>query len=218
MRYSPAISILSAAVYAFCIAFQNHITVYDCIFAVFAVFTGLTCGAPVLRRLLKFNMIIIFICLTIVLMHGDRNFALLVFIRSNLIMAVNISLFYGYTSTDFYYGMYALRLPSKFTVLLFFVVKYIEIIGNEYNKMKEALKIRGFRAGTDMFTYKTYANMTGMLLIRSMDRSVKLSQAMRLRGFSGKLYPFNFQAFMRRDALMLAVLAVQSFIIVRELI
>lgn len=218
MKYSPAVSILSAAVYAFFIAFQQHITVYDGIFAAFAVATGILSGAPVLRRLLKFNILIVFICLTMLMMHGDRHAALLIFLRSNLIMAVNISLFYGYSSMDYYYGLYALKLPSKFTVLLFFCVKYIEIIGNEYNKMRESLKIRNFKPKTDMFTYRTYANMTGMLLIRSMERSVRLAQAMRLRGFNGRLYPFNFKAFMKQDLIMLILLIAQSVVILREIL
>ncbi len=58
-------------------------------------------------------------------------------------------------------------------------------------------KVRAFRAGTNMHTYRTYAHMVGMLLVRSADRGERVHRAMICRGFSGRFYSlktFTFKA------------------------
>ncbi|MFP4657714.1 MAG: energy-coupling factor transporter transmembrane component T family protein, partial [Desulfonatronovibrionaceae bacterium] len=40
--------------------------------------------------------------------------------------------------------------------------------------------------GTNMRTYKTFAHIVGMILIRSFERAERVQQAMLCRGFSGR--------------------------------
>jgi cobalt/nickel transport system permease protein len=54
--------------------------------------------------------------------------------------------------------------------------------------MLNALKIRSFRPKTGMHTYRTYAYLVGMLLVRSYDRSERIQNAMLCRGFRGRFY------------------------------
>lgn len=42
------------------------------------------------------------------------------------------------------------------------------------------------RAKTNMHTYRTFGNMLGMVFVHSFDRSVRVYEAMILRGFSGR--------------------------------
>lgn len=210
MKFSPSVSIASAALYSLMTAFLTEVHPLDGLFALFVIVSAYGRGRIVLVRMLKLNIFIVFICLTILLFHGDSGHALLIFFRANLITAVNVALFTGYTADEFYYGFHSLRLPDRFTVTLFFMVKYTEILGKEYERMKEALKVRNFMPKTNIFTYKTYAYLAGMLLVRSMDRAVRLNQAMRLRGFSGRLYPFNYVSFGRADIAVISMLIIQS--------
>jgi len=46
--------------------------------------------------------------------------------------------------------------------------------------------IRCFKPGTNMHTYRTYAYLVGMLIVRSYERSQRIYQAMLCRGFSGR--------------------------------
>jgi cobalt/nickel transport system permease protein len=46
--------------------------------------------------------------------------------------------------------------------------------------------IRCFRPKTNLHTYKTYAYLVGMLIVKSYDRSQKIYDAMLCRGFAGK--------------------------------
>ena len=212
MRFSPAASIAAAFVYSFMIAFLTETHFADAVFALFVLAFAYKHLRLVLFRMLKLNIFIVFVSLTVYLFHHDTHEALLIFYRANMITLVNVAIFSGFTAEDFYYGFHSLRLPDRFTVTLFFMVKYTEILGNEYNRMKDALKVRNFVPKTNLFTYKTYAYLAGMLLVRSMDRAVKLSQSMKLRGFSGRLYPFNYVSFRPVDGLVVSMLIIQGFL------
>lgn len=209
MRFSPAVSIVCAVIYSFSTAFREVLNVYDGIFLLFLLINSVKDVPLILKRLLKLNIFVFFVILFLVLLHSDREYALLVFLRANLIMAVNIALFIRFSPEDFYYGFHSLKCPQRFTVLLYFSIKYIDILGREYQKMRDALRVRGFNAGTNLFTYKTLAYVAGMLLVRSMDRAVKLTESMTLRGFCGRLYPFNCVSFRRVDIIMISMLITQ---------
>jgi cobalt/nickel transport system permease protein len=46
--------------------------------------------------------------------------------------------------------------------------------------------VRAFRPKSNMHTYKTYAYLVGMLIVRSYDHSQRIYNAMLCRGFTGK--------------------------------
>jgi cobalt/nickel transport system permease protein len=48
--------------------------------------------------------------------------------------------------------------------------------------------MRGFRPGTNIHTYKTYASIVGMLLVRAAIRAEQVYKAMLCRGFKCKFY------------------------------
>ncbi|WP_277656155.1 energy-coupling factor transporter transmembrane component T family protein [Seleniivibrio woodruffii] len=212
MRFSPAAGILCAVIYSFVIAFKQSITPFDAVFAAGIMALRWNCLPKYALRIAKLNLMIIFISATVYIFGQDSAHALLIFIRYNLIVCVTAAMFCGMNATDFYYGFYTLKLPHKFTVLLFFAVKYIEIIGNEYEKMRTSLRIRNFKPRTDRFTYRTLAYLLGMLLVRSMDRANALTEAMKMRGFAGRLYPFNFRPFFPADVAAVALLVFQIFL------
>ena len=53
-------------------------------------------------------------------------------------------------------------------------------------KLHGAARLRGFAPKTNMHTYRTFGNMLGMVFVHSFDRSVRVYEAMILRGFSGR--------------------------------
>ncbi|MGD9241015.1 MAG: energy-coupling factor transporter transmembrane component T, partial [Desulfobacterales bacterium] len=65
---------------------------------------------------------------------------------------------------------------------------YIFVIEHEYLRLMRAAKIRGFRPGTNVNTYRTFAYIIGMLFVRSAARAERVHQAMLCRGFKGKFY------------------------------
>jgi cobalt/nickel transport system permease protein len=92
-------------------------------------------------------------------------------------------------------------LPKKLLYLTFLSYRYVHVIHYEYVRLRDAMKMRGFRPGTNMHTYRTYGYLIGMLLIRSYERSERIHQAMLCRGFHGRFYLLDHFHIHRKDIL-----------------
>jgi cobalt/nickel transport system permease protein len=93
-----------------------------------------------------------------------------------------------------------LRVPGKLVHLFLFTVRYIDVLHHEYARLRQAMKVRCFRAGMDRHTYRSVAYLVGMLLVKSLDRSERILAAMKCRGFRGRFYVLRHFAFAGRDA------------------
>jgi cobalt/nickel transport system permease protein len=114
--------------------------------------------------------------------------ALLITLKSNSIILMVIALLGTSQIFTLVHALSHLGVPDKLVHLFFFCFRYVHVINEEYHRLINAMKIRGFRPKTDMRTYRAYAYLVGMLLVRSFDRSKRILQAMRCRGFMGKFY------------------------------
>jgi cobalt/nickel transport system permease protein len=81
-----------------------------------------------------------------------------------------------------------LRVPPKIVHLLLLTYRYFFVIDEEYRRLYRAAKIRGFRPGTNLHSYRTFAYLIGMLLVRAWGRAQRVQQAMLCRGFKGRFY------------------------------
>ena len=81
-----------------------------------------------------------------------------------------------------------LRLPQKLIVLLLLTYRYVFVLDQEYQRLKRAADIRGFRPGTNLHSYRTYAYLVGMLLVRASARARRVYLAMCCRGFNGRFH------------------------------
>ena len=61
----------------------------------------------------------------------------------------------------------------------------------EYERLLRAAKARGFKPKTNMHTYRTYAYLVGMLLVRAVERAERVHKAMICRGFRGRFYSLH---------------------------
>ncbi len=92
-----------------------------------------------------------------------------------------------------------LRVPDKLILLFLFTVRYIEVLYREYHRLRLAMRARAFQPKSDMRTWRTYGHLLGMLLVRSLDRSERVMQAMKCRGFSGRFHLHYPMAMRTRD-------------------
>jgi cobalt/nickel transport system permease protein len=113
-----------------------------------------------------------------------------------------------------------LWVPDKLSHLLLFTVRYLDVLGREYRRLRAAMKIRGFRPRMSLHTYRSFGYLVGMLLVRSLDRSERVLAAMKCRGFRGRFYLLDHFAFSFRDAwfgaacvLLLAALALVEILV-----
>lgn len=111
--------------------------------------------------------------------------ALFITLRCNAILFVNLALLSTSSPFSLAYALLALRVHPKLVHLFLFSWRYLHVLDREYKRAQILLKIRGFDPGTDLHTYKTYAYLVGILLIKGYDRANRVYHAMLCRGFDG---------------------------------
>jgi cobalt/nickel transport system permease protein len=173
----------------------------------------------VLARLLAVNSFMFFLWLVVPLTYpGDPVghcgplavtrqgllFTGLITLKSNAIILGLIALVATVPVVTLGQALHELRLPGKLCHLLLFTYRYLSVIEQEYHRLAQAMKIRGFQPRTNLHTYRSYANMAAMLLVRSYDRAERVFQAMLCRGFHGVFYSLRAFAWQRRDGIFLA--------------
>ncbi len=72
---------------------------------------------------------------------------------------------------------------------------------DEYLRLVTAMRARGFKPKSNVHTYRTYAYLFGMLLIKALSRADHVYQSMLCRGFKGKFYCLEVFSFSRLDRL-----------------
>jgi len=132
----------------------------------------------------------------------------LITLRTNAIVLLTIALLGTTSIFNLVHALRHLRVPDKLVHTFFFCYRYIAVIHEEYTRLRHAMRVRCFRPRTNLHTYRSYAYLVGMLLIKSYERSVRIYQAMLCRGFRGEYPTFHHFHLHRRDVVSLATMAV----------
>ena len=171
----------------------------------------------VLMRLVAVNGFIAFLWVVLPFTYGGEalaslgpvdisrqgvRLAILVTLKSNAIILVFLALVASMNAARLGRALSALGVPQRLVLLLLFTYRYVHVIGQEFHRLDTAAKIRGFTPRTSLHTYRTYAYMAAMVLVRSHDRAQRVHQAMLLRGFSGRFPSLDELRFQTRDALL----------------
>lgn len=80
---------------------------------------------------------------------------------------------------------HALHLPDLLVQLLLLTYRYVYLLGHELDRLRIALRVRGYRNRMDRHSYRTVGHVAGTLLVRGYERAERVGQAMRTRGFDG---------------------------------
>ena len=78
-------------------------------------------------------------------------------------------------------GLERLRMPAQLVQILAFMVRYLDVVGDELHRMRIALASRGFTA-RDPRHWPVVARSIGALFIRSYERGERVHLAMLSRG------------------------------------
>ena len=106
------------------------------------------------------------------------------------------------------HALYRLKIPIKLVHLFLFTVRYIDVFYKEYKTMRMAMKARGFVPRTDLHTLRSIGYLVGMMLVRSLERSDRIMEAMKCRGFDGRFYILDTMKSGPRDRIFAVVSAV----------
>jgi cobalt/nickel transport system permease protein len=215
-KLDPRVKIVVALLFSAIVAVTNRYTplLGDLLFAVGLIIIAKLKIREVILRLLVVNSFILLLWIMLPFtFSGEKiyilgslgisregiKYAFLLTIKSNSIILVGIALLSTSSMYNLIHALRHLYLPDKLVQLSFFSYRYIHTIHSEYIRLNNALKVRGFKSQTNFHTYKTYAYLVGMMLVRSYDRSKRVYNAMLCRGFKGKFWTLNHFSFKKSD-------------------
>lgn len=130
--------------------------------------------------------------------------ALLITLKSNAILCSIIAMISTIPVQDLGPALQRLKVPGKICHILLFTYRYIFVIYQEYTTMRQAMSARGFKPKTNSHTYRSYAWLVGMLLVKSWDRAERVHSAMCCRGFRGRFYTLTTFSTSTKDYIFLA--------------
>ena len=113
--------------------------------------------------------------------------AILISVRFFCILTMSLILFGTAPFLNSIKAMQSLGLPRVMVDMTLLSYRYLEELGEMLLTMQRAMKLRGFQPHSfDRRNLKIFAQLTGSILVRSYDRSLRIYQAMILRGYGSK--------------------------------
>ena len=126
--------------------------------------------------------------------------ALVLLARVGLAAAIVFTLVGGLEPVRFGHGLARLGLPERLVHVLLFAVRFVDLLRGEAARLRDALRARAFRPGASRHALATYGDFAGMLLVRAFERAERVDEAMRCRGFAGRLMLVREERFGAVDA------------------
>lgn len=111
---------------------------------------------------------------------------------------------------DLIRGLERLRVPRVLAATIFFMYRYLYVIGGEGQRMMRARDSRSAAApdgtssgGSVAWRARVLGNMVGSLFLRSFERSERIHAAMQARGYDGTIRFADERTLIRADWLLL---------------
>lgn len=109
-----------------------------------------------------------------------------VFVKAGLGFLVAVVLAATTEVADLLRGLDALHMPRIVTSIIGFAVRYIDIVGADFGRMRIALASRGYR-GRSLATWGIYAKTIGSVFVRTYERGERVYLAMLSRMYNGSM-------------------------------
>ena len=229
-RIDPRVKFITATPYIFLIALITGINgpLIGLLFSIVMVLFADLNIRNLLNRLLGVNAFIFLLWIFLPFSYpGDAIFyigalkatregllyVLSITLKANAIVIATIAILGTSELFSLAHAFVHFKVPKKLIHLFFFFYRYISVLHEEYVRLKRSITIRAFQPRTNMHTYRTYAYLVGMLIVRSYDRSQRIYQAMLCRGFKGKFPIMSHFEAKKGDVLFGLVMALMIFII-----
>lgn len=125
--------------------------------------------------------------------------AVLFYIRAVSVVALSMVLIYSTPMARLFHAAERLWIPSVIVQIAVLTYRYLFSLSWEWGNVRNALKSRGFVNTTSIRVYKTYANVIATSLIRSLERTDRVYNAMKCRGYSGRVCLMRDQSIRPKD-------------------
>ncbi len=83
-------------------------------------------------------------------------------------------------------GLSRLGVPEMVGQMVLLSYRYLNVFRHEAQRMSTGMQVRGFRKRSNLATLQAVANFLGMLFVRSFERTERVFDAMRARGYNGR--------------------------------
>jgi cobalt/nickel transport system permease protein len=107
---------------------------------------------------------------------------------ANAVVLMAMGLLASFEPVGFGRALAGLGAPERLVHLLLFVVRYIDVLEQEQQRLRRAMRARCFRPATSRHTWISIGHLVGMMLIRALERSERILKAMKCRGFTDRLH------------------------------
>jgi len=102
------------------------------------------------------------------------------------------------------HGLSRLGAPEMIGQMVLLSNRYLHVFRHEARRMSAGMRVRGFRKRTNMTTLRAVGNFIGMLFVRSFERTERVFDAMRARGYRGRFPEPAEQRLRTRDLILAA--------------
>lgn len=188
MNKKESLTLINSFFYSFLVAFSSLEIIF--LLPLFiALYFEKEYLLSILKKLILVNFFIVVLVIFVAFQNVDE--AITLFIRTNLILLFNITLFHKSKGYDIVRGLDALGFPAKVVSVFYFSLTLINYLTKDFKETKNTLKSRGFKRDTSFFTYQTYGNIFGMIFIKALKKSEDMKYSMTSRGFSDRIYFLN---------------------------
>ena len=132
-------------------------------------------------------------------------------IRSWLAVQMAVLLTAATSFPDLMHALTHLRVPAILVSIIAFMYRYLFVLADEAMRLMRARTARsaslsgGMGSGSIVWQAKVTGNMIGQLLVRILDRSDRVYQAMLSRGYDGRYLTLHSHQMGRQDWILAAV-------------
>lgn len=175
-----------------------------------------------IRRLVPLNVFLAILCVlmplttpgpamfhvhTVVATWPGLFAGIIIAARANAIMLILTALLTTMEVADLGRALCALRVPPRLVTLFLLTGRYVFVLQSEYQRLRRAMRVRAFRPGTNRHTLRTLGYLVGMLAVNGFDRSERILQSMKCRGYTGE-FPLREASSLRKRDLGFGAIAV----------
>ena len=181
--------------------------------AVIAIAASCAFKVPLSRMMKRIRIAVPFLCLsflTLLLAEGlpvttsAYTFALMIALRIaaslfalTLVSVEDIKVYLS--------GFSSMKLPAALTSTLFLTQRYVHLIFQQMASVKNALISRLFSPQVRLSTLRVYGQIIGGTMVKAIDRSESIKNAMVSRGFHGKVWTSRMPPIGWKDVLLTAI-------------
>lgn len=113
----------------------------------------------------------------------------------------------------------ALHAPGLLVQLAELIYRYVFVLVGELNRLRVALRVRGYRNRPTLHSYRTIGHVTGTLLVRGYEQAERVEQAMRCRGYDGRFRTLHDFRTRRSDVLgFIFIVSAAMLLVISELL